>query len=222
MTTLPYTTSFEFLMPIGSACRTRHQIARIQKMRNAEYKQPTMFFDWLMAGGLPGITDILQRNFTLDPADFSVDTMGRPENHIPLHKPSGFRFLHDLGCSSESRKSEAAALEAMHKNMDEFLSKYEYLGKRTDEYLLNIESIGLVYHGRMDLKNTEKLLSILKEKYKKNFKVIHVMEDGSHMALDMPEVISLTVNSLSVKGTANEWMGCDNSWDAAFERIKTF
>ncbi|MGO3714626.1 hypothetical protein [Alcaligenes aquatilis] len=206
-------------MSIGSACRTRHQIARIQKMRNVEHKQPTLFFDWLMSGGLPGVIDILQRNFTLNPTDFSVDTMGRPENHIPLHKPSGFRFLHDLGCSAESRKNETAALESMHKNMDDFLSKYEYLGKRTDEYLRNIESIGLVYYGSMDHKKTEQLLRVLREKYNRDFKIIQVMEEGKHNPVNLPEITSLTVNNSSVLGTASEWMGADDSWDQAFNSI---
>jgi len=190
-------------------------------MRNAEHKQPTLFFDWLMSGGLSGIIDIIQRNFTLHPSDFSVDTMGRPENHIPLHKPSGFRFLHDLGCSAESRKSEATALEVMHKNMDEFLSKYEYLGKRTDEYLRNIESIGLVYYGNMNQKNTEKLLFILKEKYSRDFEIIQVMEEGKHAPVNLPGITHLFVNNSSVQGAANEWMGADASWDEAFKNIKT-
>lgn len=208
-------------MSIGSECRTRHQIARIQKTRNEKHRQPTMFFDWLMSGGISGVIDIIQRDFKLLPEDFSVDTLTRPANHIPLHKPSGFRFLHDLGCTAESRKSEKAALDAMKKNMDEFLSKYEYIGRRTDEYLRNIKYIGLVYYGNMNKNNIEKLISVLNKKYNRDFEIIQVMEEGKHKPVGLPNITSLTVNNSSVRGTANSWMGSDESWDQAFKEIKT-
>lgn len=180
-----------------------------------------MFFDWLMSAGPPGVITVLEHNFELDPKDFSVETMGRPGNHIPLHKPSGYRFLHDLGCTAETRKTEEAARDAMEKNMDDFISKFQYIGKRTDDYLRNVDSLGLVYYGKMIKKSAEKITSILQKKYNKEFEIIHVMEEGKEAPIDLPNITPLVVNNSSMRGKANSWMGSDESWSKAFEVIKT-
>lgn len=220
---------FDFLMSLGSFCRTRYQLERMNRARNPDWHQPTHFFDWLMCGGLRGAIRMMESDFALNAEEFCCDDFSDDGDFIPLHKPSDFRFLHDLGCSKETRKDQGMALKAMHDSMDDFLAKYRFIGTRTSELLHGKVSLGLVYHGEVATEDVSDFIRLMKRKYnrscgllaiKKRFRFINVLDIKHGPPTRGNRVMTLRVDDSCALDPSMEWQGCDASWSGAFKRIE--
>lgn len=209
---------FDFFLPIGGACQTRHQIERYL-LKQFNVKQPACFFDWLGLGGVAGVCKIIESDFVLNQDDFVVTSKFRDNNYTPIHLPSGFRFQHDFKANKYTRLTQEATMSSMIENMDFTLSKYQFLAKRTDGILKSAKTIGLIYHGRVNPKNINKLLEILADKYSAKFYFINVTNVGRELDIESEQFIPLTVDNSKVKDDPLEWQGDDNSWDIALGQL---
>lgn len=202
----------DFILPIGSACQTRHQVERYLK-EYFDLKQPACFFDWLGLGGVDGVYKMFERNFELSPSDFVVKSMFKDNHYTPIHLPTKFRFQHDFNSSVESRISEKNALSAMTENMETSLNKYKYLADRTNKVLNDANRVGLIYHGRTKLASVDNLLNLLHSKYDTKFYFINVLNVDNYHPLPSENIITLVVDNSSKKGVIDEWKGSNDSWD---------
>lgn len=207
---------FDFLMSIGRACRTRFQLERMWKQSHSAEEFPSFWFDYLMSGGISGVTKIIENDFRIHSSEFVLD-----DYNIPFHHPTGFHFLHDFGSSKAVRGTRDVAMRHFLDAMPTALEKFRYLGEKTNSLLQSGGNIGCVYHGEMQLRDLEKLLWLLKTRYKRDFVIINVVDINE--ALDpfsMDQVITLKVDDSSTNGTPDEWMGCNESWDHAFRDFR--
>lgn len=207
---------FHALISIGDACRTRYQLDSLMLSRFPDYKTSSYCFDYLMMGGLPGVINLLQRDFLMTEDDICIfDNGGK---FAAQDKNSGMVFLHDFGAShwwDSYDHCEAAIRSTMHSTLD----KYQYLGSKTKALLMQDSTFGLVYYGSAKKNDFERLKEVVEANYSKNFYLIHVTEAGTQNLQNYDDlVLSVTVNdSNSPKiGTPREWEGWDESWQKAF------
>lgn len=210
---------FDFLLPIGGACQTRHQIERYLK-KTYEIKQPACFFDWLGLGGVRGVKKMIEQDFLLKPSDFVVKSVYIENHFTPIHEPTGFRFQHDFGTTKESRQNKDIAMKTMADNMEISLSKYKHLSDRTRRILSSGKTIGLAYHGTTSIEKINELMGLLKNKFNSEFYFINIIEPVKTKKIYGNNIISIEIDNSSVKGTAGEWMGDNTSWDTALNELQ--
>ena len=209
------------LISIGSNCRVRYQIDNYMTKLYPSYIKETFFFDYLMNGGLTGVIDILNRDFFMDEDDIEISQIAG--GFVPIHKSSKFVFLHDFGARNKAFENYKDARAALDSAIALSLTKYEYLGAKTKDILSSNLSIGLVYFGAASRDTFKNIHSTLKFKYGKQFQIINVLDEKKNL----PTVTDGTTLNLFVDdsrgpkvGTNDEWEGCDESWNHAFEKIK--
>lgn len=209
---------FDFLLSIGTACKTRYQIERYLKNTIPDYEYPSCFFDWLISGSIICFQKTIIRDFKLNANEFICNSFAREDNFVPLHEPTGLRFYHELGSIDEVRKNCATANLEMQKNMPEFLEKINYIGNRRNRILASRYNIGLVFYGPLENNQKENTLSLLNEKYAKNFSIIHVNKSIQQEELDA-EHLNFRIDEKAIIDANNEWKGLDQKWDKVFDQI---
>lgn len=209
---------FDFLMSIGTACKTRYQIERHIKTQIPTYKYPSCFFDWLISGSIICFQKTIKRNFDLNANEFTCNSFSRENNFVPLHEPTGLRFYHELGSTPETRKNYEVANREMRCNMSFFLEKFRFISQRTDWILSSKYNIGLVYYGSLNENDKIETLHLLNEKYNKNFSIIHVTQSSTE-EFDINS-LRFQINESLIKNTENEWKGMDCKWDNIFQKIR--
>lgn len=209
---------FDFLLSIGSACKTRSQTERLMKKKDETWSQKRNFFDWLMQGGVKGVTKIFEQDLYLKAEEFEVVELNK--KYIPQHKKSSLMFLHDFGMNSISRTSYEETIQTMKNNLEETIGKYNHIRDNTKRLLQSKLSVALVYYGPIGANETTNLLATLKNQYSKDFHVINVIEKSRQWPRNLhPSITNLEVNDDIVGNGEDSWRGSDDEWDKAFEKI---
>jgi hypothetical protein len=207
----------EALISIGGECSTRYQIDKFMSKVHEDYKLESYYFDWLMMGGVTGISNILSRGFEISPTLIEIhDGGGR---FIPKDRLSGHTFLHDFGMGWWEY-DRGQALSRLNETMNETIEKYKYLGKKTDNILKSDFSVALVYHGVANDSDWIKLLKILFDRYRKKVLIINIIElDQKATKIDGILTAHIDNKNSPKKGTVTEWQGWDESWHSALSSL---
>lgn len=207
-------------LSMGRDCRPRFQIDRFMTAHFAGYQPEAYFFDHLMKGGLPGVANLIERDFQLGPDDVALDEVGG--QFIPRDRASGMAFLHDFGCVHKLWDDRAAGEAALAAAMPDSLAKFAHLGQKTRALLAGAAEVVLIYLGPGTEADFRRLQQVLATRYRKHFLLVNVLQQGEDApAVTDGSVLNLWVNDREGPkiGTPQAWTGNDDSWDAALSRI---
>jgi len=207
---LPGHPEIDLLLSIGSACQTRYQIDNFMSKVHQNYKAESYYFDWLMLGGVTGVTNVISRGFDILPS--MIELHGQNGVWAPRDRLSNHIFLHDFG----QRWWEPDQIQAdsrLTRTMGETIEKYRYLGKKTDDLLKSDVSIALVFEGGANDCAWKKLLTELSNRYRKEVPVLNILGLGQQ-ATEASGIFTVNIdhNYCVTHGRPKRWQGCDESW----------
>lgn len=205
---------------IGGACRTRYQIDKFMSKVNKKYKAESYYFDWLMMGGVAGVTNIFSRGFEISPTMIELhDGGGR---FVPKDRLSRHAFLHDFG-AGWWESDHAQAMSRLNQNMEQTIEKYRYLGRKTDALLRSNVDVALVYHGPAADAAWDNLLRALFDRYRKQVPIVNVIElETKATQVDGIYTTFIDDTHSPKRGRPIEWQGWDESWHSAFSSLRCF
>ena len=209
-------------LSLGNSCRTRFQIDRHSRIISPNYKPGFYFFDRLMAGNLPGVINLIERDFVLREGDLEVyELNGR---YRPRDRQSGMVFLHDFGSHGDFWDSHTECIIAMTKGMEASLALYDRLRVATISLLKSKGNVILIYHGPASAEDFSYLKKLLKYKYGRNFRIVNILEAGQPPTAHRRSAVTRYVRDSEShkRGGPAEWEGCDDSWARAMYSIESF
>ena len=216
----PNSLQIDGLISIGKACRTRYQIDKFLTKIKPSYEAESFYFDWLMMGGVSGVTNVFFRGFSINPETIKLSEHNG--QYLPKDMESGHVFMHDFGFRGWETDYQIA-LNRLQENMADSVKKYRYLGQKTEALLKSETSVALVYQGSASEEAWEKLLRTLFDRYKKAIPIVNAIELDQTATLAEGILTIFTDDSHSPKnGTANQWEGWDEKWYSAFNSLKCF
>lgn len=212
---------FDFLLSIGSACKTRYQTERLMKKKDETWNQNRYFFDWLMQGGIKGVHRAFEQDLRLHASEFEVVKFN--DKYIPQHIRSSLMFLHDFGMPRISRNSYDETVQTMNENSEATIEKYNHIRNKTKELLESSLNVAMVFYGPIGVNETINLLNTLKEQYSKDFHVINVIEKSRQWARNShPSITNFEVNDDIVGNGEDSWRGSDAEWDKIFSEVSFY
>ncbi|MGU3665039.1 hypothetical protein ACLBX9_12710 [Methylobacterium sp. A49B] len=175
-----------------------------------------------MAGGLTGVTNLIERNFEIAEHDLEIHEING--QYCPRDSFSGMIFLHDFGSRHEYWDNYADCYNAMNDGMQESLRLYAKLGAKTRSLLSYDDNVSLVFHGASSSDSFNALHRLLADKYKKNFLIINILEEGLPATASGPFSLTRYVRDSQgpKQGTPSEWEGCDESWAKALSSVQSY
>ena len=211
------------MISFGRDCRTRFQLDRFMISKNPYYSSSSYFFDWLMSGELTGVINIIERNYIINPDDIKSVEVAKGQ-FAPCDIKSGFIFIHDFGSNGVINNFHDCET-AIKNSYSTSLEKYNYLGRKTDEFLTKNNDATIIYSGPESNTTILKLKNLLTQKYNNNFAFAHILEINKKnlntIIDDNPLVYFVDEENSPKKGTPQEWEGNDESWQKVFEQINS-
>ncbi len=130
---------------------------------------------------------------------------------------TGFYFLHDFVFSKNALLDLSLANLEMIKQLDDFIEKYQYLASKTIRLVRENDLLCLVYIGPVSRESFLKLHDF----FDGNLTLLNILPVDHNIDMTILQGFEKkwfvrTVDDDAVKGTPNEWMGSDVSFDLAF------
>lgn len=206
--------TFKNYLSLGNACKTRYQLDRFFTARKPNYQPMKGYFDWLWGGGIEGVIKAFNCNLSISKDDLIVCNIGGTTQVCDVN--TGFYFLHDFTFSNNALNDLKLANSEMILQLDQFLIKYDYLASKTLKLVHDNDLLCLVYIGPVSRENFLNLHDL----FEGDITLLNILPVDQSFDMSVLEGFEKkwlirSVDDGVVKGTPNEWMGSNDSFDIA-------
>lgn len=212
--------NFKKFFSLGNACKTRHQLDRIFGGRSANYIPVKGYFDWLWGAGINGVVKTIENDFEIKADSLVVKFAG---GTVQVYDPNtGFYFLHDFVFSSVARENLDSARQEMFVQLQNFLLKYSNMAIKTTNIFASCKDVCFVYAGSLTRSQVIDFQEITRSKFHATPFLLNIVSPdavplpGETRGFEETWQVQV-VDDHAVKGTPQEWMGVNESWDSAFQ-----